>query len=142
MRYIKKIYVEDNPYIDTYNVMIAEANGSGKFGEVLSTPYISSKGEGATDTFISIGIFDTREEADDLLLYVKTKFFRAMLGINKATQHNPKSVWKAIPLQNFTDKSDIDWSKPIPDIDRQLYHKYGLSDEEIHFIETHVKEMA
>ena len=47
-----------------------------------------------------------------------------------------------IPIQNFTSSSDIDWSKSITDIDRQLYTKYGLDDKEIAFIETHVKEMV
>lgn len=47
-----------------------------------------------------------------------------------------------IPLQDFTPASDIDWSKSIPEIDRQLYAKYGLDAAEIEFIETHVKEMT
>ena len=59
----------------------------------------------------------------------------------KNTQHNPPIKWQAIPLQDFTPSSDIDWSKPISDIDRQLYCKYGLDDDEIEFIEANVKEM-
>jgi type II restriction enzyme len=51
-------------------------------------------------------------------------------------------VWRTIPLQDFTSSSDIDWSKSISDIDQQLYRKYGLDDDEIAFIESHVKEMA
>ena len=47
-----------------------------------------------------------------------------------------------IPLQDFTPASDIDWSKSIPEIDQQLYAKYGLDAEEIDFIETHVKPMT
>ena len=73
--------------------------------------------------------------------YIKTKFARAMLGILKVTQNNDKSTWKCVPLQDFTANSDIDWTKSIPEIDQQLYKKYGLSEEEIDFIETHVKEM-
>lgn len=65
-----------------------------------------------------------------------------MVGVKKATQHTPRPVWQYVPLQNFTPSSDIDWSLPIPDIDRQLYRKYGLTDEEIAFIESHVKEMT
>ena len=65
-----------------------------------------------------------------------------MLGILKITQHNHKGTWKYVPLQDFTPSSDIDWSKSIHEIDLQLYRKYGLSVEEIEFIETHVKEMA
>ena len=65
-----------------------------------------------------------------------------MLGVLKVTQHNPKETWKYVPLQDFTPASDIDWSKSIPEIDRQLYAKYGLDAAEIEFIETHVKEMS
>ena len=60
----------------------------------------------------------------------------------KVTQNGNKPVWKMIPLQNFTANSDINWSVPVKAIDQQLYKKYGLSDEEISFIETHVKEMS
>ena len=74
--------------------------------------------------------------------YLKTKIARALLGVKKATQHNPKSVWKYVPLQDFTSSSDIDWSKSIHEIDLQLYKKYGLNQEEIDFIEKNVKEMA
>ena len=65
-----------------------------------------------------------------------------MLGILKVTQNNAKPAWAYVPLQDFTPASDIDWSKSIHEIDLQLYKKYGLSDDEINFIETHVKEMA
>lgn len=64
-----------------------------------------------------------------------------MLGVLKATQHNPPEKWQYVPLQDFTSSSDIDWSQSVAGIDQQLYAKYGLGDEEIAFIESHVKEM-
>jgi len=64
-----------------------------------------------------------------------------MLGVLKVTQNNPRDVWRYIPLQDFTSDSDIDWSKSIAEIDQQLYKKYGLTPDEINFIENHVKEM-
>ena len=73
--------------------------------------------------------------------YVKTKFARTMLGVLKITQHNPASTWRYVPLQDFTSASDIDWSKSVHEIDEQLYQKYGLSENEVGFIETNVKEM-
>ena len=73
---------------------------------------------------------------------MKTKFARTMLGTLKATQHNPRSTWQNVPLQDFTESSDIDWSKSIHEIDEQLYAKYGLSDNEIQFIEDKVQTMA
>lgn len=76
-----------------------------------------------------------------MLTYIKTKFCRALLGTLKVTQHTSISVWRNVPLQDFTSSSDINWSTSIGDIDKQLYKKYNLSDEEINFIETKVKEM-
>lgn len=139
-RFIKAENVENNDWLTTYNVFVPEANGSGALGEI-GQPLIGQPLIGHTDTFLSIGKFNDREEAEALNKYIKTKFARTMLGILKATQHNPKSTWKYVPLQDFTKKSDINWSKSIPEIDQQLYKKYNLSPEEIKFIETHVKEM-
>ena len=105
-------------------------------------PILAEPGTGATETFLSIGSFDSAEEASATLKYIKTKFARLLLGILKTTQDITPDKWKYVPLQDFTPNSDIDWSKSIPEIDRQLYAKYGLSQEEIDFIESHVKEMS
>jgi hypothetical protein len=105
-------------------------------------PLIGEPLVGHTDTFISIGNFDDEFEANSVLRYVKSKFSRAMLGVLKITQHNSQSTWAKVPLQDFTPASDIDWTKSIPEIDQQLYKKYGLDETEINFIESHVKEMA
>ena len=97
---------------------------------------------GHTETFISFGAFNTKLEAENLLKYIKTKFLRTLLGIFKVTQGNKTAhVWSTIPLQDFSNHSDIDWSQDINKIDQQLYHKYNLTDEEISFIEKNVKEM-
>lgn len=64
-----------------------------------------------------------------------------MLGVLKITQHNSRNTWLKVPLQDFTSTSDIDWSQSIAEVDQQLYKKYGLSEEEIQFIESKVKEM-
>ena len=140
-RYILKSYVQNNPYINTYNVILPKSNGTGVLGEQFSMPLIAEPNTCATDTFISIGMFNTSFEAHALLLYIKTKFARALLGIKKVTQDNARAVWEYVPLQDFTDKSDIDWNKSIPEIDRQLYKKYNLTDEEIAFIESMIKPM-
>ncbi len=140
-RWIKSEYLIPNDYLKRYNVFVPEANGSGAIGEVLSTPLIGEPLIGVTDTFISIGAFDTRAEAEACLKYVKTKFARTMLGILKATQHNPKETWRLVPLQDFTTASDIDWSRSVAEIDCQLYRKYQLTPEEIAFIEEKVRAM-
>lgn len=141
-KHIKREYIVENGFIDNFNLFIPEANNSGIFGETLTESTLGYRGDGSSDTFLSAGPFETLEEAKCLSQYMKTKFFRALLGVKKVTHHCPPPVWEMIPLQDFTPNSDIDWSQSIADIDRQLYAKYGLDEKEISFIETHVKEMA
>ena len=141
IRWIKSEYLQPCEYLDYYNVFVPEANGTGAIGEVLSTPVIGVPVIGHTDTFLSIGKFASAQEASACLKYVKSKFARCMLGTLKATQHNPKDTWANVPMQDFTERSDIDWSKSVEEIDAQLYAKYELSNEEIVFIESMIKPM-
>lgn len=141
VRYADRVLFENHPNLDKYKVIVPESNGSGAIGEVLSTPLIGEPLIGVTQTFLTIGAFDTKEEAEACLRYVKTKFARTMLGILKATQHNPKETWQLVPLQDFTAESDIDWTQPVAEIDRQLYRKYGLNESEIAFVEEKVRPM-
>lgn len=140
-RYIKREYLQNNRYLDSYNVIVPESNGTGAIGEVLSTPLIGEPLIGHSDTFLTIGAFSTKEEASNCMKYIKTKYARVMLGILKATQHNSPSTWKYVPMQNFTASSDIDWSQSVSEIDQQLYRKYNLSPYEIAFIEENVQSM-
>lgn len=135
-RWFRKDYLAPIDNLYKYKVMLPKANGSGAIGEVLSTPLI-----GYTETYISMGETDSKSEAEAVLKYVKTKFARVMLGILKVTQDNTKKVWTYVPLQDFTDKSDIDWSKSVAEIDKQLYAKYNLDETEIAFIESMIKPM-
>ena len=140
-KYIRNDYIMPHDNLMKYKVFVPKSNGSGAIGEVLSTPLIGQPLIGHTQTFISIGSFDTEYEANSLLKYLKTKFARTMLGTLKVTQDNKKATWLNVPLQDFTANSDIDWSKSIPEIDKQLYKKYNLSKDEIEFIESKVREM-
>jgi len=143
--WVKKEYLTtrrpDNNNIDFYKVFIPKSMGSGKFGEILSQPLIGSPNTTSTPTFLRVGQFTTKIEAENCSNYIKTKFARAMLGIKKVTQDNAVPVWENVPLEDFTKNSDIDWSKSISDIDQQLYKKYQLSVEEITFIEEKVQPM-
>lgn len=139
--FINRKFIEDHENIDKYKVILPKSNGSGALGEVLSSPIIGEPLIGFTQTFISIGQYDNEYEAQSTLKYIKSKFARLMLGTLKVTQDNNRETWSNVPLQDFTEFSDIDWSKSIDQIDRQLYKKYDLSEEEIDFIEKNVEPM-
>lgn len=145
-KWIRRDYVNNPPPLEKFKVFVPKSNGaSGKLGKeaarIISKPVVGEPFVGNTETFINVGAFDTRAEADACIAYIKTKFCRAMLGILKVTQDNPPDKWAKVPMQDFTSGSDIDWSVSIPEIDAQLYRKYNLSDAEIKFIESKVKAM-
>lgn len=140
-KYIGKEYIKETENLDSFKVFLSGAFGQGKFGETISSPIIGYPGDASTETFLSIGKFSSEAECEALIKYLKTRFARCMLGLAKKTQANTPAKWHFVPLQDFTSHSDIDWSKSIPEIDQQLYRKYGLDEKEISFIESHVKEM-
>ncbi len=94
-----------------------------------------------TETFLMIGCFETEREACNCLSYIKSKFFRALLFYNRHSLNISRESFELIPLQNFTDKSDIDWEQSATEIDNQLYKKYGLDENEIAFIESMIRPM-
>ncbi len=119
-----------------YKIFISKANGAiGTIGEVPHTavigmPSIGLPGQLCTETFLQIGPFEDLESAKRVLKYMKTKSFRALVSIRKQSQNMNKTTYEFAPLQDFTLSSDINWSLSISEIDRQLYAKYGLSEEE------------
>lgn len=139
--WVREKYIAPHENLWKYKIFLPKSNGSGVFGEALAESIIGSPGEGHTQTFISIGAFDTKIEAENLAKYLKSRFLRTMLGILKVTQDNKKSVWNFVPNQNFSNDSDINWSASVSNIDKQLYRKYSLSASDIEFIDQNVKEV-
>ena len=148
IRYVDKKYITKNQDLaDSWKIFISKANGAAgllsdnKAVSILGNPYLSRPKTVCTDSLIPIGSFKTSFEATALMSYIHTKFLRYLVGILKVSQNIYQNVYEFVPLQNFTQKSDIDWSKPVAEIDKQLYKKYKLDKKEIKLIESHIKEM-
>ena len=148
IRYIsRKNVTKSTNYIDKWKVFTSKANGGagiigdGKPVAIIGKAYIGKPGSVCTDSLLPFGCFSSKDEAENLKKYMKTKFFRLCVGILKTSQNLYQNVYQFVPLQDFTAKSDIDWSKSVAEIDKQLYKKYGLSEEEIGFVEGMIKEM-
>ncbi len=94
-----------------------------------------------TESYLLLDVFETQNEAENMKKYMRTQFVRFLLGSILLTQNIVRDKFRFVPLQDFTEGSDIDWSKSVAEIDAQLYAKYGLTDEEISFIESMIKPM-
>ena len=104
---------------------------------------IIGKNEIVTETYLVVGakLNLTIDDAANLGKYLKTKFVRYLISLAKANQNGTRQTYRFVPVQNFTNDSDINWSQSIPEIDKDLYKKYRLSNDEITFIEDKVKAM-
>lgn len=148
IRYIEKNKIAKNTQmVKKYKVFTSKGNGGAgiinmeKPVAILGKAYIGEPNTICTDSLIPIGPFDTETEVINLKKYMTGKFFRFMVGILKTSQNITQTVYEFVPMQDFTPNSDIDWSKSILEIDKQLYAKYNLSEDEIAFIEEKIKPM-
>lgn len=120
-------------WIDKYKVYITYAYGAGEDfpHQIINKPFIGEPGTACTETYLVIGPFNDKNTAQNVISYIQTKFFRFMVLLLKNTQHATKNVYHFVPMQDFTK----------PWTDEELYKKYGISEEEIAFIDTMIRPM-
>lgn len=138
--YVKKDAVKPNAVgADLYKIFFSKA-----YMTTSTVPPALIMGEPmsvCSETFLQIGPFQSKECQTNCAKYIQCKFFRALLFFNRSSLNISNSTFELAPLQDFTEHSDIDWSKSVEEIDQQLYKKYNLTDEEITFIESMIKPM-
>lgn len=134
--------------IDEWNVIISylsaehagQPDKNGQF-KILSSLDILPPQAICTETYLVAFSSKSEDVAKTGFKYFKTRFLRYLVSIVAISQHVTKACFQFVPLQDFTENSDIDWSKSIEEIDQQLYRKYGLNNTEISFIESMIKPM-
>lgn len=148
IRYTEKSNIIKNMDIaNKWKVFTSKGNGGAgilnneKPVAIIGKAYIGKPQSVCTDSLIPIGCFDTEIEAVNLQKYMKTKFFRFMIGILKVSQNIYQNVYRFVPLLDFTEKSEINWKLSTSEIDQQLYKLYNLYEDEIYMIDSMVKEM-
>ena len=131
VKYMGKDYpLPKQDMLHDYKIFITRNYGIGELGEIPASPILAKPGMACTETFVQIGPFANQQEMENCFSYMKTKFFRLMVGIRKHDQGAGKAVYSLVPLQDFS-KS---WT------DEELYRKYNLSPEDIDFIEQKIKK--
>lgn len=126
--------------IDKWKVFIGGAYGDRGGGgasrdappkAVLGRPFVGEPGSVSTETYICIGPFKSENEAKNVCSYISCKLTRFLVMLHKPAQHATRKVYTFVPSQDFSQS----WS------DQKLYEKYGLSDEEIAFVEWMIRPM-
>jgi len=131
--------------VSSYKVFTPYANNIGtELNDDNLNTFIGKPGSICTETFIMLGhnLKLNDISAGNLSKYFSLKFSRFLHSLAKASQHATAKTYKFVPVQDFTEDSDIDWNKSNAEIDEQLYKKYNLNKEEVAFIESMIKPMA
>ena len=124
---------QNTEWIDQYKIYISRAYGAGEDfpHQILNKPFLGNPNTCCSETYVVIGPYANKRRAENVIGYIKTKFFRFLVLLKKNTQDAPARVYLFVPVQNF----DEAWT------DEKLYAKYGLTDEEITFIESMIRPM-
>lgn len=131
-------------WIYKHKVFVPESNNIGtELNDDNQNAIVGTEGTICTETYLVVGaeLELDNDTAINLSLYLKTKFARFLHSLAKISQHGTSKTYKFVPLQDFTSTSDIDWSKSIVEIDKQLYEKYKLTSDEAEYIENKIKPM-
>lgn len=120
-------------WVDEYKIYITRAYGAGEDfpHQILNKPFLGGPNTCCTETYVVIGPYGNKKTAENVLSYIKTRFFRFMVLLKKNTQDAPARVYSFVPIQDFTEV----WT------DEKLYSKYGLDDNEVAFIESMIRPM-
>lgn len=112
--------------------MLVKAHGtSGKEDTtILGVPVVAAPGTACTETYLAIGLCDSKEEAENLAAYMRTRFVRFLVSLRKLTQNITRSSYRFVPALPMNQL----WT------DADLYHRYGISDSEVDFIESLIAE--
>lgn len=119
--------------VDRWKVFMTRVQGTSAAVETmfLRPPVIGEPGTACTETYVIAGVFDSQSEAESLASYLRSRFVRFLVSLRKSTQDATKHVYGFVPVQSW----DQTWT------DKDLYEKYGLSNEEIEYIESIVRPM-
>lgn len=134
VKYIREDQVSKNrQWISPYKVFISKSYGErGAYPyRFLAKPFIGTPRSCCTQTYLMIGPFNTSIECENVISYINTRFFRFCIMQKKNTQDAMRGVYSYVPIQDFSQS----WT------DEKLYAKYGITDEEIKFIESMVRPM-
>ena len=139
-----RLITKNREWISKWKVITPFANniGTDLSDDNLNT-IISEPNSIVTETYLVIGadLVLNRKQCENIEKYLKTKFVRFLISIVKANQNGTRQTYKYVPMQNFSEDSDINWNSHIQEINFQLYKKYNLTDDEISYIESKIKEM-
>lgn len=134
MKYVGKSDILRNfDWINNYKVYISRAYGERISSDfwVLGKPFLGEPNTACTETYLVIGNFENEQICQNVMSYIRTRFFRFLVLLKKNTQDGTSKVYEFVPMQDFSRS----WT------DEQLYTKYGLSKDEINFIEQMIRPM-
>ncbi len=134
INYVNREDISTNlDWINQYKILITKGYGAGEDypHQIINKPILAEPGSCCSETYIVLGTFSNKTQAQNAISYIETKFFRFLVMLQKNTQDALRRVYTLVPIQDFSES----WT------DEKLYKKYKLTKEEIEFIESMIRPM-
>jgi hypothetical protein len=122
---------QNKHWINEHKVIVPRAIGSGDSKTDIIKPIYSEPGSCCTETYVVFGPYNSKKTAKNAISYIQTKFFHFLVTLQKNTMMASKQVYSFVPIQNFEES----WT------DEKLYAKYGLTEQEVSFIDSMIRPM-
>ena len=133
-RYVSRSYPfpSGRQYIGKWKVFVSQVLDNGfDWTKERLRPFLGGPNDACTETFLCVGSYESKEEAQNVISYMNTNLFHLLMHLKKVSHHVVAKVYGFCPLQDF--------SRPWTNVD--MYEKYGLTEDEIRFIEENIKPM-
>ncbi len=133
--YVERSLIRKNTEtIDAWKVLVPEAYGAGETfpHQILGKEIVVSPPSVCTQSYLVVSPFQTEREAQSFASYYRTRLFRFLVSLRKITQHALRSTYSWVPQQTW----HCDWT------DEVLYKKYGITNDEIAFINSMIRPMG
>jgi site-specific DNA-methyltransferase (adenine-specific) len=122
-------------WVDKWKVLVAAATDGNEIYPLpiwdQAGPFVSGPREACSETYLVASVAESEQEAQNIVAYMGTRFFRFLVSLRKVAQHNKQ--------ENFSFVPDLPMDRAWKD--EMLYERYGITEEEVHFIESMVRGM-
>lgn len=144
----KSAVPSSNTLLSKYKILMSkvtaehagEPDRNGQF-KIVSRTEVVGPNDVCTDSYLIIGESEDKSVVENEYKYIQTRFARFLLMLAVSSINLSSDKFQFVPIQDFTNQSDINWNEPVSGIDKQLYTKYNLTEEEVEFIEKMIKPM-
>jgi len=130
----RELIQKNTETLDSWKVFVPKAYGAGETfpHQILGKEIVAPPPSACTQSYLAVCPLRSQRAANSFASYYRTRLFRFLVSLRKITQDALRSTYSWVPQQSW----DRIWT------DELLYQRYGITEEEVGFINSMIRPMA